>query len=168
MFLQNHQCIAWQHLKDVFRMSRVPQDPILAINQEIQEQAEQVEFELTFFEALLKRDPSNIRVLVAQAENFSLIGSYNRSLPLDIRLTRLRPERPVFWYNLACSHARLKHVDEAFKALDEAVQRGYDDFPHLLRDSDLKPLRSDPRFAELIRRHKASISLPRKNTRPST
>lgn len=144
-------------------MSRVPQDPIQAINQEIQEQAEQIEFELSFFDAILSRDPSNIRVLVAQAENFSLIGSYKKSLPLDIRLTQLRPERPVFWYNLACSHARLHHLDEAFKALDEAVERGYDDFPHLLRDSDLKPLRNDPRFTDLIRRHKASVSISRKN-----
>jgi tetratricopeptide (TPR) repeat protein len=150
-------------------MSRNQQDPIHSIVKELQEQSEQIAFELDFFAGILERDPSNIRVLVAQAENYSLLGSFRESLPLDIRLTKLRPERSVFWYNLACSYSRLKMVDAAFDALNQAINCGYDDFPHLIKDADLKPLRSDARFTALIREYRTGVSLTQKkpNTRPN-
>ena len=131
------------------------------------EQTEQISFELDFFAGILERDPSNIRVLVAQAENYSLLGDYKESLPLDIRLTRLRPERAIFWYNLACDYSRLKMMDSAFEALEESIRRGYDDFVHLLKDSDLKALRADPRFPTLIKHFKTSLASVAKELRKS-
>ncbi|RLT14057.1 MAG: hypothetical protein DWI24_03525 [Planctomycetota bacterium] len=147
-------------------MSRNQQDPIHFIVKELQEQSEQIAFELDFFAGILERDPSNIRVLVAQAENYSLLGSFRDSLPLDIRLTRLRPERSVFWYNLACSYSRLKMVDPAFEALNEAIRRGYDDFPHLIKDADLKHLRSDARFMALVREYRTGVTRAPKKPNP--
>jgi len=139
-------------------MNRIPQDISSSSNQDIREQKEQIEFEMAFFEGLLNVDSQNIRVLVPLAENYSLLGSYRQCLPLDLRLTKLRPERAIFWYNLSCSYCRLKMFDEAINALREALNRGYDDFPHLLRDNDLKPLNTDPRFISLIESH---LDLPK-------
>ena len=121
---------------------------------------------MAFFEGLLNIDSKNIRVLVALAENYSLLGSYRKSLPLDLRLTKLRPDRAIFWYNLACSYCRLKMFDEAINALREALTRGYDDFPHLLRDNDLKQIRTDPRFITLIEIHLDIPKFEYKNSRP--
>lgn len=149
-------------------MSRTPKDPIQTTAHDMQEQTEQISFELDFFAGILERDPSNIRVLVAQAENFSLLGSYRESLPLDIRLTRLKPERSIFWYNLACSYARLQMADAAFEALDEAIGRGYDDFVHMLKDNDLKSLRSDPRFTAIVKRFKSRLAAATSELRKSS
>ncbi len=151
-------------------MNRIPQDPVDTLKQETREQQDQIEFELSFFEGILNRDPQNVRVLVALAENYSILGSYRKSLPLDIRLTQLCPERPVFWYNLACSYSRLKMLSEALDALSQALANGYDDFPHLLRDGDLKALRIDPRFIRMIEKHLESQRLEVNNsgTEPET
>jgi tetratricopeptide (TPR) repeat protein len=132
-------------------MSSEFRDPLISMSNDILEQSRQIAFEVEFFKCLLKVDPTNVRVLVALAENYSILGSYEHSLPIDLQLTQLRPERSVFWYNLACSYARLKSFDSAFAALEKAVARGYDDVIHLIKDPDLKSLRSDPRFAVILR-----------------
>jgi hypothetical protein len=67
-------------------------------------------------------------------------------------LVRLRPERPVPWYNLACSYALLGMTDKAIGALDRALRLGYAHLAHLGRDPDLNSIRDDPRFARLLRR----------------
>jgi tetratricopeptide (TPR) repeat protein len=118
---------------------------------EAADQSKQVAFEIDFFERLARLDPANVRVLVALAENYSILGAYDKSLPIDRQLTQLRPEKSVFWYNLACSHARLRDSDSAFDSLEKAVSLGYDDVVHLIRDPDLKSIRSDPRFPAIFR-----------------
>lgn len=135
-------------------MSSEFRDPFAFLSDEILDESRQIAFEVDFFERLMKADPTNVRVLVALAENYSILGRYENSLPIDIQLTVLRPERSVFWYNLACSHARLKSPDSAFQALEKAVIHGYDDVIHMIKDPDLKSLRSDPRFAAVLRRCK--------------
>ena len=72
---------------------------------------------------------------------------------LDLQLVRLRPDRPVPWYNLACSYALLGMADRAFEALERALRLGYGHIHHLRRDPDLKSLRRDPRFTRLLRRY---------------
>lgn len=118
---------------------------------ELTEQSQQIAFEIGFFERLARVDPANVRVLVALAENYSVLGEYEKSLPVDRQLTQLRPEKSVFWYNLACSHARLRDADAAIESLEKAVTLGYDDVIHLIKDPDLKSIRSDPRFPAIFR-----------------
>src|SRR5262245_57312708 len=49
-------------------------------------------------------------------------------------------------YNAACALARAGRKDEAFKWLDKAYEVGFDLDEYLDRDSDLRSLRSDPRW----------------------
>jgi tetratricopeptide (TPR) repeat protein len=112
----------------------------------------QLDFELEFFGAVLERDPLHTGALRAHAHNLARRGHYGRALQLDRRLVRLLPERPIPWYNLACSYAVLGMTEPAFTALQRAVELGYRHVRHLCRDPDLKSLRRDPRFARILRR----------------
>jgi len=132
-------------------MSSESRDPLRSISDELNERARQIAFEIVFFENLARIDPANVRVLVALAENYSTVGEYEKSLPIDRQLTLLRPEKSVFWYNLACSQAQLRDADSAFVSLEKAIAFGYDDVVHLVKDPDLKPIRSDPRFSAIYR-----------------
>jgi len=40
-------------------------------------------------------------------------------------------------------------MDKAFAAIQFAIQNGYNDFEHLIKDQDLKNLREDNRFQSL-------------------
>jgi tetratricopeptide (TPR) repeat protein len=113
---------------------------------------DQRQFELDFFGRLLERDPSYAEALRVHAGNLAATGQYARALQADRRLARLWPDRPVCWYNLACSYALLGMLDPAFAALQRAVELGYRHIKHMCRDPDFKALRRDPRFGRLLRR----------------
>lgn len=112
----------------------------------------QIDFELEFFAGILERDPFYVAALRVHANNLAYRGHSARALQMDRRLVRLQPERPVPWYNLACSYAVLGMIDPAFAALQRAVDLGYGLIDHMARDPDLKVLRRDPRFAKLLRK----------------
>ena len=112
----------------------------------------QLEFELDFFAAILARDPCHAPALKAHAANLAASGQVAKALQADRRLVRLQPDRPVPWYNLACSYALLGMTDLAFAALHQALDHGYYRLDHLARDPDLKSLRRDPRFGRLLRK----------------
>jgi tetratricopeptide (TPR) repeat protein len=112
----------------------------------------QLDFELEFLGRILERDPFFTDALRVHANNLAAKGQSARALQLDRRLVRLQPDRPIPWYNLACSYAVLGMTDPALDALRRALELGYRHLDHLRRDPDLKSLRHDPRFLRLLRR----------------
>jgi tetratricopeptide (TPR) repeat protein len=112
----------------------------------------QVEFEIDFMSRLLERDPVYSDALRVHGTNLASLGHYARALLMDRRLVRLKPERPIPWYNLACSYTLLGLTDPAFAALQRALELGYRHFAHIHSDPDLDALRRDIRFARLMRR----------------
>jgi tetratricopeptide (TPR) repeat protein len=100
--------------------------------------------------AALEADPEFVEALAFLGNTYTRRGLHREGLELDLRLVRLRPESPRASYNLACSYALLDRPEDAFRALDAAVENGFDDAEHLARDDDLKSLRADPRFAEIV------------------
>ena len=108
--------------------------------------------ELKFLESVRHRLPNHTHVLEALGNMYTRVGRYEEGLQIDLDLTRMRPEDPENWYNLACSCALTGRKDEALKALDQAIQLGYSDFDWLQRDQDLESLREDERFRSLIAR----------------
>ena len=106
--------------------------------------------EVELCEAALKAAPDFVEALSFLGNTFTRRGLHRKGLELDLKLVKLRPESPRANYNLACSYALLVEPEKAFRALDAAVEHGFDDAEHLARDDDLKSLRDDPRFAELI------------------
>jgi tetratricopeptide (TPR) repeat protein len=60
--------------------------------------------------------------------------------------------RGLAYYNMACAYVRLGQNDKAFEMLGKAVDEGFKTRATFEGDEDLAPLRSDPRFAELLKR----------------
>jgi len=54
-------------------------------------------------------------------------------------------------YNLACALARQGRDDEALATLRKAVELGFSDAAHMVRDVDLRSLRADSRFLEIVK-----------------
>ena len=108
------------------------------------------DFEISFFEGLVKKAPNYIDALIPLAEAYTKAGLYEKGLQVDRRLVKLRKDDPVAHYNLACSLALVGKKDEAFRTLGKSIELGYSDFEHLKRDSDLRTLRDDPRFKMLL------------------
>ncbi len=70
------------------------------------------------------------------------------------------PANPAHQYNLACieAGAGASRLPYAFAALEQSIRLGFNDADHLQSDPDLQTLRTDPRFAELVRRTTANAT----------
>lgn len=97
----------------------------------------------------MKTHPNFVEALIPLAELYTQRGLHERALTIDRRLASLKPKDAVVYYNLACSLALSGRKDQAFRALQRSIELGFHDLEHLKRDSDLKSLRSDPRFQSL-------------------
>ncbi|MFH0876990.1 MAG: hypothetical protein V1863_02025 [Candidatus Omnitrophota bacterium] len=113
--------------------------------------AEDLDFQMAFYEAILKDNPDFVDALMALGEIYTKKGFYAKGLEVDKKLLRLRPENPIVHYNLACSLSLLGDVLSSFKAIKSAVSLGYDDFGFMERDPDLTNLRRSRRFEELMK-----------------
>ncbi|MBI5149841.1 MAG: hypothetical protein HZA28_03615 [Candidatus Omnitrophica bacterium] len=118
-------------------------------------QAAALDFEIRFYEGILRRSPGFIEALSALGDLYTRTGLHEQGLRLDERLYQLRPNDPIVLYNLACSYSLVNDRDKAFRAIKQAIHCGYDDFDHLARDSDLHNLLNDRRFARYFERLKS-------------
>ena len=120
--------------------------------------AELLEFEIAFYQRLLNEKPDFVEALMALGEAYTRRGWHEKGLEIDRRLTQLKAENPVIWYNLACSLSLLRRLDESLESLRRAMALGYDDFEFLAKDPDLDALRRSPQFRRFLETRSSSAS----------
>lgn len=109
-----------------------------------------LDFEISFFEKLVKEKGDFVDALIPLAEAYTRKGLYDKGLEIDRKLVQLMADDPIVHYNLACSLCLIGKKAEALKILKRAVQLGYDDPEHMREDPDLKALREEPAFKKLL------------------
>jgi len=108
------------------------------------------EFEINFFESVLRRIPRDTGVIEILGELYTKSGRIEDGLRMDRRLVKLLPDNPNAYYNLACSLALKKRKSEAINNLQKAISLGYKDFEWLMQDPDLENLKGLPAFQKLV------------------
>jgi tetratricopeptide (TPR) repeat protein len=114
---------------------------------------EDLNFEISFYEKLLRQNPDFVNALIALGDAYTKKGCYKEGLKIDQRLVKLKPDDPTVYYNLACSYSLLKMADVSLSALRKAILLGYRDFAFMQKDPDLEFIRRDPRYKELLFKH---------------
>lgn len=71
------------------------------------------------------------------------VAAYEKAIEMDDNAGKAA-------YNAGCAYSLQSDRDKALAWLDRAVQLGFDDADQYLNDSDLDPIRSDPRFQRLV------------------
>ncbi len=102
-----------------------------------------IEFEIAFYESVLKEAPHFIEALVVMGDLYTRAGYWQKGLDVDVKLSKLRPHDPNVLYNLACSYALLNQTRASLSTLAQAIEYGYDDFAYLRQDTDLSNLLKD-------------------------
>lgn len=111
---------------------------------------EGIDFEISFYEGVLKNSPDYIDALMPLAEAYTSKGMHQKGLAADQHLAMLCPEDPVIHYNLACSYALTAQSAKAIETLRKAVRLGWCDFSHMAKDEDLASLHKLPEFLLLL------------------
>ena len=120
--------------------------------------AELLEFEIQFYEKLLRAYPNFVDALIPLGDAYTRHGLHQKGLEVDFRLTQLRGEDPLTWYNLSCSLSLLKRLDEALEALRRSFELGYLDLEYLQQDPDLSNLRQSSKYREFLESFAAAAS----------
>jgi len=108
------------------------------------------EFEMRFFESVLRRDPSYTEVVEILGGLYTKHGRIADGLRMDRKLVKLLPQNATAHYNLACSLALSKRKRDALRSLRQAVELGYRDFDWMQQDPDLDGLKEHPGFSVLL------------------
>lgn len=108
------------------------------------------EFEISFYESILRRDPNYTSVVEILGGLYTESGRIAEGLKMDRKLVRLAPSNATAHYNLACSLALSKRPGDALKSLHAAFTLGYEDVDWMLQDPDLDGLKKLPAFQKLI------------------
>jgi TolB-like protein/Tfp pilus assembly protein PilF len=95
--------------------------------------------------------PDDARALYMAANGLAALGESSRAREWARRARALRPEDGMVLYNVACVLALLGLPQDALECLEQAVRCGLRQRGWYAHDSNLDPLRSDPRFQELLR-----------------
>ena len=99
----------------------------------------------------LRLRPDDARALYMGANGLVALGETARGLEWAARALALDPGDAMLLYNIACIRAMAGATDEALDCLERAVQAGMRNRGWLEHDSNLDSIRSDPRFAALMR-----------------
>ncbi len=121
--------------------------------------AEDLEFEISFYEGILEEDPDFVPALIPLADDYTKVGRYEDGLAMDERLSALKPDDPLVRYNLACSYALTGQAEKSLAALRKAIDLGYDDLDWMEKDEDLNTVRSLESYrdiADSLRNRKSS------------
>jgi len=106
------------------------------------------DFEIKFYKKLLERKPDFTDALHALGNAYTRKGLYEESLQIDQRLSEIKPNDPIVFYNLACGYSLVGKIDDALKCLKKAVILDYNDYSYMEEDPDLDNLRKDPRYRD--------------------
>jgi hypothetical protein len=112
------------------------------------------EFDIRFFESVLRRSPSYAQVIEILGGLYTRHGRVADGLRMDRRLVKLQPGNATAHYNLACSLALSRRKSAALLELRRAVQLGYTDFDWMQQDPDLEVLKKHPEFQALLQQLK--------------
>ncbi len=115
------------------------------------------QFEIQFFESVLKRVPDYINVIEILGCLYTETGQIDNGLRMDQTLVKIKPNDPTAHYNLACSLALKGQIAQSIASLEDAIKLGYNDLEWLLQDDDIVSLHSDPKFKKLINKLKTAL-----------
>lgn len=108
------------------------------------------EFEIAFYESVLRRSPRDVQVVELLGGLYTRQGRIADGLKMDRKLVRLQPGNATAHYNLACSLALSKRRGDALRVLHRAVALGYRDLDWMQQDPDLEALQGHPGFQALL------------------
>ena len=98
----------------------------------------------------LELNPDDARALCLGAAGLMSLGQQTKALEWAQRAYALDPDDSGVLYNVACVYALGGRLHDAMSCLEHAVKNGFGHREWLENDTDLDPLRTEPRFEALL------------------
>jgi TolB-like protein/Flp pilus assembly protein TadD len=106
---------------------------------------------LDLIESHLQRNPEDARALYLGAAGLIELGKKEQGLDWANRALAMGPDDALILYNVACVYSHAGALDMALDCLERSVSRGMAHKEWIEHDTDLDPLRDEPRFKALLK-----------------
>jgi TolB-like protein/Flp pilus assembly protein TadD len=100
----------------------------------------------------LNLNPDDVRALYMGANGLVALGQNEKGIEWASRALALEPDDPMVLYNVACIYSLARRTGEALDCVERAVDAGLTQRGWLEHDSNLDPIRGEPRFRALMKR----------------
>jgi adenylate cyclase len=115
---------------------------------------------LTRIEKAIAAEPDHGRALGYGAGLLASLGEGERAKEWIERGTLLDPDNTILHFNFVCALTRLKESEAAIDLLSSVIDKASQGWLVWLdNDTDLDPLRSSPRFDEIVQKAKARFAI---------
>ena len=105
------------------------------------------------YQKALSIQPTFVRALNSLAIASAMKGRYNKSLFFLKKSIECEPDSADAYYYIASIYARRKEEKKSIEWLNQAVQRGYNNWDRIKTDSNLENIRSSSEYEMLIKDH---------------
>ncbi len=103
------------------------------------------------YKKLLETDPENYATYVNIGNAYAMLNEFDLSFQHLLKANQLIPAAPEPYIIMVYAYARKGDKDRAIEALQNAMDRGFNNLSHLKKDTDLpEDFRQDLRFKELF------------------
>jgi pentatricopeptide repeat protein len=109
---------------------------------------------LEIFNQIINKDPDSFWALGATTRKAIIQGDTLTARQAEKKREQLNIADPEMIYYLACDFALLGDKKGCLKALQQAVDGGYFNYPAMLREPDLDSMRDDPEFQKVLEKAK--------------
>ena len=99
----------------------------------------------------LRLNPDDARALYMGANGLVALGERERGLEWADRALAIDPDEAMLLYNIACIKSMALAKDQALDCLERSVRAGLTLRDWLAHDTDLDPIRDDPRFQAVMK-----------------
>lgn len=113
-------------------------------------QQEQWDDAISAFRAILKDDSSNAQAQFMLGYALHASGDLDNAILAHKKATKMPAVAPQAYYNLGCAYALKGKTNDAFEALETAIDMGVRDESQFKGDSDLKSLHSNERWSPML------------------
>ena len=114
---------------------------------------------LARIERVIAAEPDHGRALGYGAGILASLGEGERAKEWIERGTLVDPNNTILHFNFVCALARLREIDAAISLLSRVIDKASQGWLMWMdQDTDLDPLRGDPRFVDLVQASKARFA----------
>jgi len=100
----------------------------------------------------LESNPDDVRAIYMGSSDLLALGRTEEALSWGERALAIDPHDQATLYNVACLYSNAGRLQRAIDLLGQALDAGFAQKEWIEHDSDLDPLRNEPRFKALLRR----------------
>ena len=106
---------------------------------------------ITALRAIIKADPTDAQAQFMLGYALHASGDLDNAILAHKKATKMPGVAAQAYYNLGCAYALKGQTNDAFEALETAIDMGVRDESQFKGDSDLKSLRSDERWKTMLK-----------------